>query len=168
MKQRVKTAVWKKWSLWLLTALMGWRVDLKICKMWKDRFSTSVSRSKMKKWVKNNGIKWLNVSIFLTRGEILVFKQTWHRQVHRAWWVAPMRAGQCNFGATLNYLWKNMAISRGSWELEESKSHFYLQERQEGPSGKLQTRLPHLNLWGGDGATNPGNNFQTYWGQEGD
>lgn len=44
---------------------------------------------------------------------------------------------------------------------KKAKSHSYLQQGQEGGSGKLESGQPHLNPWKGNGARNHGNHFHT-------
>lgn len=66
--------------------------------------------------------------------------------------------------ATLNFLWKVMAVVEGSWGLEENKCYLCFYEMQEG-LGKLQDKKPSLDPWEDDGANPPGNHFQAEWGQ---
>jgi len=50
--------------------------------------------------------------------------------------------------------------------LEKSKCHSYLQEGQKRGLRELQAGQSQLLPWKGDGATNPGNNFQIHECQE--
>lgn len=54
-----------------------------------------------------------------------------------------------------------MAIGGGTWPLEESTWHSYLQEGQGGRSKQLQASQPPLSLWEADRANNSKNLFQT-------
>ena len=58
-----------------------------------------------------------------------------------------------------------MVTGRGSGRLEESKCHSYLQKRQEGRHGDIQTDQPHLSIWEGAGDNPPEKHFQTHEGQ---
>lgn len=63
--------------------------------------------------------------------------------------------------ASLDNLWMAMETGRGSCGLEESKYHPHLEEGQEVESAVLEANQPHFNLRACDGASKPGNYFQT-------